>query len=361
MPELWTTEMHVDIENIPARAQRVEREGWTGMQLTDTQNRSPETYVALTAAALATQRIGLGLGVTNPVTRHPALAAAAAASVQRLSGGRMTMTIGRGDSAAAHIGGSPVRLNSFRRYVDVLRRYLNHQSVPFADLENLAMSSMPSISTLGLAGEPRGSSLEWLQESDLPVPLEVACSGPKVIGIAAEYADRPMLAVGAMPERISWAVDSLRQQRAHLGTNVDAPIGAYVNVAAHDDPAVARRLIKGVLASTARFSVMHGNVQGPTDDKTAEVLNGIHSVYDMTGHGTAGSAQANRLTDDFITTFGIAGTPDHVRNRLQELTDLGISKFVFFPRGRANDEREAERARTVMANGVLPAFESSGV
>jgi hypothetical protein len=42
MPELWTIEMYVDVENIAARAQQVEREGWAGTQLTDTQNRSPE-------------------------------------------------------------------------------------------------------------------------------------------------------------------------------------------------------------------------------------------------------------------------------------------------------------------------------
>jgi hypothetical protein len=57
-----------------------------------------------------------------------------------------------------------------------------------------------------------------------------------------------------------------------------------------------------------------------------------------------------------MTSDGIAGTAELVRTRLQELADLGISKFVLFPRGRAIDAAEADRAHDVMAHEVLPAF-----
>ncbi|ODU07638.1 MAG: hypothetical protein ABS81_00620 [Pseudonocardia sp. SCN 72-86] len=360
MTELWTIEMHMDVENIQDRARQVERAGWAGMQLTDSQNRSPETYVALTAAALATERIRLGLGVTNPVTRHPALAAAAASTIQRLSGGRMTMTIGRGDSAAAHIAAAPMKVQGFGRYLDVLSRYLEGAAVPFEDLDGLTMTSVPPISALGLAGEPRGSSLEWLRPEDSPVPLEVVGSGPKVLALAVRNGNRPMLAVGAVPERISWGVELVREERRKAGVDVDAPIGAYVNAVAHADPAVARRLIKAVLPSTTRFSVMHGKVNGPTDAKTEAVLHAVHNAYDMKGHGTLGSAQSNQLTEEFLTTYGIAGTAEHVRQRLAGLAELGIDKFVFFPRGRAIDPGEADRAWEVMVNDVLPAFGTVG-
>ena len=50
----------------------------------------------MTTAAVATERLRLSTGVTNPVTRHPAVTAGAAASVQSVSGGRMSLAIGRG-------------------------------------------------------------------------------------------------------------------------------------------------------------------------------------------------------------------------------------------------------------------------
>src|SRR5439155_4812476 len=47
-----------------------------------------EAYVILGAAALATSRITLATGVTNPVTRDPAVVAAAMETLHELSGGR---------------------------------------------------------------------------------------------------------------------------------------------------------------------------------------------------------------------------------------------------------------------------------
>ncbi len=75
---------------------RVERmahicEEWNfdGLTLTDSQNLSNETYIALTLAAKATKVLKLGPGVTNPITRHAALTASAAATLQEISNGRM--------------------------------------------------------------------------------------------------------------------------------------------------------------------------------------------------------------------------------------------------------------------------------
>ncbi len=56
-------------------AQRAEAAGWDGMMVVDSQNLSGDSYVALTMAATTTNSLGLGTGVTNNVTRHPAVTA----------------------------------------------------------------------------------------------------------------------------------------------------------------------------------------------------------------------------------------------------------------------------------------------
>ena len=71
-------------------AQRAEAAGWDGIMVVDSQNLSGDSYVALTAMAMATKGIELGTGVTNPITRHPAVTASAITAIQRLSGGRAT-------------------------------------------------------------------------------------------------------------------------------------------------------------------------------------------------------------------------------------------------------------------------------
>jgi Luciferase-like monooxygenase len=67
------------------QAATAERDGWDGMLVPDAQSLMSDVYVSLTAAAIATRTLKLGTGVTNPFTRHPAVAASAFSALQELS------------------------------------------------------------------------------------------------------------------------------------------------------------------------------------------------------------------------------------------------------------------------------------
>ncbi|MYB35823.1 MAG: LLM class flavin-dependent oxidoreductase [Gammaproteobacteria bacterium] len=114
--EFWTATVAAPGRSA-AFAQEAEARGWDGMLVVDSQNLSGDPYVCLALAATATERLGLETSVTNPVTRHAAVTASSALSVQRLSKGRMVLGIGRGDSALAHLGRAPARLGWFERYL----------------------------------------------------------------------------------------------------------------------------------------------------------------------------------------------------------------------------------------------------
>ena len=81
----------------------------------DSQSLLCDPYVALTAAASSTERLGLGIGVSNSITRHPAVTASAIASVQELSGGRAVLGLGRGNSSLAYLGAGPATLKRVRK------------------------------------------------------------------------------------------------------------------------------------------------------------------------------------------------------------------------------------------------------
>ncbi|HEY1970263.1 MAG TPA: LLM class flavin-dependent oxidoreductase [Pseudonocardia sp.] len=359
MTEIWNTEMSDDLPLLLANADRVDSEAWDGLCVADTQNRSPEAFVSLTAIAMRTERIGLGIGVSNPVTRHPALLASASAALQRVSGDRFVLGIGRGDSAAAHVGAAPAPVREFERYVSALRCYLAGGNVDVDDAYSFVVGRVPQVDTLKLASNPESSTLQWLTDRDGRTPLEIVGAGPKVLALAAQYSDRPAIAVGAVPERVDWAIRVIKQARVEAGRAPEVGVCAYVNVVAHHDPVVARRLISAVLPSTSRFSVMHGRVNGPTDPAAAAVLEGIHASYSMGSHGTLGSGLGQLLTDEFTDAFGIAGTPEHCVRRLRELADLGVDKFVLFPVGRKVDPYEVAQARQVMTHEVVPHFSAS--
>ena len=76
-----------------------------------------EPYPLLTLAAMKTERLKLGLNVTNPGTREPTVTASAFATLQDVSQGRMIIGIGRGDSARRTIGLQPVKVAEFEDVV----------------------------------------------------------------------------------------------------------------------------------------------------------------------------------------------------------------------------------------------------
>src|SRR6187402_2764349 len=82
-----------------AVALTAEAAGFSHLWLFDSALQWREPYPLLTLAATATSRLRLGTCVTNPRTRHPTVTAALLTTLAELSGGRVDLGIGRGDSA----------------------------------------------------------------------------------------------------------------------------------------------------------------------------------------------------------------------------------------------------------------------
>jgi 5,10-methylenetetrahydromethanopterin reductase len=360
--EFWAMGV-ADPRRAGAAAARAEEAGYDGMLVVDSQNLSGDPFVALAMAASTTQRLKVGTGVTNPVTRHPAAAASAIASVHLLSRGRAVLGIGRGDSALAHLGLAPASASMLERYVRALRSYLRGEAVPFADLADLAGSTgvtggVAPVAALGLADGPQSSRIAWLPGALAPVPVEVAATGPAVLALAARSADRVMLAVGVDPGRVESALDAVRREAAAAGRPAgDLAVGAYVTVVAHPDRDVARVMASGSVSTFARFSVMDGKVRASVDADQAGALKDLHARYDMNHHTEAGSAQAAGLGGDLIDHFAITGPAVDCTERLRELAALGIDRFAVAGPSLGSDRDTARYARECFTNEVLPALQ----
>jgi hypothetical protein len=93
------------VDVIAERAQTAERLGFDRVWVPDERLRR-SVYVALAACALKTESIGLGVGVTNPYTRHAAVTAASIASVEELRPGKVVLGLGAGGELS-HLGIAP--------------------------------------------------------------------------------------------------------------------------------------------------------------------------------------------------------------------------------------------------------------
>ena len=92
-PEVWTTGIAWP-GAVERAATRAEAAGFDGLAVVDSQNLAGDPWVGLALAARETEHLHLGTAVTNPVTRHPAVTAAAAVTLQVASAGRF-VKIGR--------------------------------------------------------------------------------------------------------------------------------------------------------------------------------------------------------------------------------------------------------------------------
>ncbi len=338
------------------RAAIAERAGWDGIGVTDSQNLAGDAWVALTAMAGATTRLQLGTSVTNPVTRHPAVTAAAAQSLAVIAGDRVVLGIGRGDSALAHLGRAPASVDVLERYVRALTTYLRGEAVDFEDL-GFGEATARDVATLGLADTPASSRLVWRADDDPRVTVEVAATGPKVIAAAARTADRVVFAVGADEARLAWGIETARAARVDAGLDPDAiEFGAYVNMVVHPDVDVARELVSGSLTTFARFAVMHGAVAGPVDDEQRRVLEHINTTYDMKHHTRSDTTHARGLTPEFIDSYAVVGPPDVCVRRLGRLAQLGLGKVIVIGASPGSDIDQARVSAAITESDVLPAF-----
>jgi 5,10-methylenetetrahydromethanopterin reductase len=314
-----------------ARARRSEELGFDFQMFSENHTRVPDCLGEMRDAVGSTERIKLLCGPLNFVTRNPGVIASGILPIQILSGGRALCGVASGDSAVAAVGRHPQRIKELERDLGILRSYLHREDVTFGGVT---------------------SRLEWA--SDLafdPVPIQMVCSGPRSIAVAARLADRIGLSVGANPDRITWALKVIDAALDEAGRSRDEiRIGAFLPVAITTDRAAGREAIRPRTAGWAHMSSFKGNDLSQQPEIMRRVTSVLRDTYDYSFHHP-GAATQNPNTDacdeEFGDWFGIGGPPSYVVDRIGEMVELGLDFFV-----TALPEPERER----FAGEVMPAL-----
>lgn len=305
-------------------AQQVEAAGFDILLCSDTQNLAPEVHGSLMEAALTTSQILLGPGVTNPVTRTTAVTASAIASLHTASGGRSICGFGRGDSAVTHAGVQPASVAEMATAADELLMYWGRKPA---------------------SGAPDAFPLAWYDaKAFAEIPLDIACTGPRTIRLAADIADRVTFAVGAAPERVAWAMSVIDNRLKETGRQrSDIKVGAYLNAIVSSDLKTATDLIRPLVSVLAHFpAVGKGSVSTlPTSHRS--IAGSLRTDYDAAEHGDPNADHLALVDDDFVEWFALVGDARHCRTRLADLLDLGLDHIYLVGPIPNNDDR-AQRA-----------------
>jgi 5,10-methylenetetrahydromethanopterin reductase len=332
-------------------ARAFEEWGWDGMAVGEAHGLLPDPYVVLSQAAAATTTLKVGTAVAVPL-RAPLLAASAMATLQALSGGRASFSLGRGDGAMKVLRRGPLKVAEFEAYVRDVQAYLRREEVELDEVVT-SMSRIDDFDpSLALS----------------PPPLNIAATGPRTIEVAARWAEGISFSVGADLERLRNAIGLAREACGNAGRDpASLTLGCYVQVAMTDEADTsAREAIRGLVVTHARFSGFEarpvGDVESADHERYRHAVETMETVYRdprggvaLTEGGRPGEIDfypRDAGADELIDAFAIAGPADYCTARLREIGDLGFERVYIGTRavGVDLDERNAERiGREVLA------------
>jgi len=280
-----------------------------------------ELYVSTTVAALATERIAIMTMVTNPVTRHPSVTAAAAMSLDELAPGRIQIGIATGDSALWATRQKAARVADLEAYI-------------------LAVKAL-------LRGEPatyRGETFTqaWSNWSPREVPVYVACSGPRVLSMASRVADGVVVTMGFAPDDVARIQATIERACAEVGRDpatLDFWSNAQITFDESKEKAMEYSLgwtTNWLTEGTLDGKGIPPEIKGPLLEMNADIHD-LEAVYKTPDRGRIQVQRAKQLgIYDWIIEHSprLWGTPDDICERLNELAGLGLANWVFLQQSR---------------------------
>ena len=221
--EQWQPEVLVD------HAVAAEEAGFDGLLVSehfhpwvDDAGASGYAFATLGAIARATRRVRIATGVTTPLFRHhPAQVAQAAATLDRLSGGRFDLGVGTGENInegplGLTFPGYGERARRMAEALEIMRRLLDGEKLTFP-------GRYYQTDRARLYSPPVGRVAIWM-----------AAGGPQSAALAARQADGVITSVKDPIEALEKVVVPARQAAAAAGRPAPTVVATRWVIAARD-------------------------------------------------------------------------------------------------------------------------------
>jgi probable F420-dependent oxidoreductase len=323
----FTLKPENDLKRTVELTKRAEANGFTHGWLFDSHVLWREPYVLLTLMAQATTQMRLGTCVTNPATREPSVTASALAVLDELSGGRMDLGIGRGDSARRVLGKPPTSMKTLEEAIVVIRDLVEGRAVTFEGTELV---------------------LPWTGKWKLPV--WVAGYGPMALSMTGRVADGLILQL-ADPDLIRWFVSQLREAEAAAGRppgSVKVQAAAPAHIGPRELGRERTRWFPALVSNHVVDLVNRYPREQLPDALTGYVIS--REGYDYHHHAEVGSSNAAFVGDEVTDRFCVLGGPDEHAAKLRELAAAGVDQFnIYLMNGDEEEQLE------VYGRDVIPA------
>ena len=281
--------------DIIASAKLADAMGYWALWVLDSHLLFHEVYTLLGALAVSTTKVRLGTAVTNPLTRHPTVTAAAFSTLAELSGGRASLGIGVGDSALKSMNLEVAKMPVLENTVALCRKLLAGEVVSLGE-----------------------GKMAQLNHWGPPVPIYVAATGPRMLELAGRIADGVILMNGIAPELIREAV-RIVGEGSRAAAREEGSVKIAVWAACHSNPqAVKFNVARAILR----------NIPGQVDDLTRQVAAEVKQAYDFRQHGSAQADFARLIPDELVSRFAFCGEYAAIAHQARALADCGVDEVI---------------------------------
>src|SRR5262252_5921566 len=166
-------------------AERADRYGYAMIGIADTTGNAMDPWVSAAMVARVSRRARVAVCVTNLLTRHPAITAAAVASLDHVSNGRAVLGIGAGHSGTKNVGLPKSRASELAEGVTFIKTLLQGKPATLAGAS---------------------AHLPWIKRAP---PVFLAASHPKPLQTAGRTADGVFVNYGL-------GAEDMRSSRVHV-------------------------------------------------------------------------------------------------------------------------------------------------
>ena len=305
----------------------------------DSAVRSPELYTSMTLCALNTSRMRIMPCVTSAITRHPSVTACALATLSAIAPGRIGLGIATGDSSIWGVGLKPARVERLREYIVAVKGLMKGDEVSW---------------------DGKSFHQQWGSwASGEHVPVYVACSGPKVLKMAAQVADGLIVTIGFSAEDVKYVRDIVAEGCAEVGrdpSEVDIWWNGYVVFGESAEEAMSRSLgwpMGWITMTTMEGKGIPAEYRAKLEDLNAD-KHDIAAVYQTADRHRVLAERAKELgIYDWIISRSpkLFGTPDDIAKRLGERAAAGMNHWMFYITGTAEYRSNLVHQ---LATGVIP-------
>ena len=324
----FTIKPDITVDRVVSLTKQAESVGFEYGWMFDSHVLWKECYPLLTLMAVNTRKMKLGPCVTNPAVRDITVTASLFATLDLISGRRMQLGIGRGDSSRRVLGKKPVTPAELERSIAEFRDLTSGNEVDYE-------------------GQP--TRLTWAPGAS---PVWIAGYGPKVLAMAGRIADGVILQF-ADPDLIEWCVSFVHKGAQEAGRDPRSiEIMSAAPVWVSNDLKVACDHVRWFPALVSNHVMDLISKYKPEElppALTSYVQN--RKGYDYLHHCEVGSSNQSFVTDDVVDRFCLVGPLEAHREKLRRLQRAGVTQFnIYLMCG------EEEQTLDVYGRDILPQF-----